>query len=107
MGPKKLWFRRFFLHLYWPCPFAMCGKKQRSGGEAAPTPQQSEAATSDAQRDWDAGPVATALCCRVREAPREARSRSCGEAAPTPQQSEAATSDSQRSWDAGPVATAL
>jgi hypothetical protein len=51
-------------------------RSKRSGGEAANTPQQSEAATSDAQRNTGLAPVATALCCRVRVAcPRAARLR--------------------------------
>jgi len=75
------------------------GDREKDGGKAAITPQQpkarerwsglpqaarkgaatgrlasqSGAATSDAQRGWDAGAVATALRCRVRVAPREAR----------------------------------
>ncbi|MEI8386445.1 MAG: alpha-amylase family glycosyl hydrolase [Verrucomicrobiota bacterium] len=44
-----------------------------NGGSAAITPQQSEAATSDAKHGWDAGAVATALRCRVRSIPRGAR----------------------------------
>ena len=35
--------------------FAISAKSKRSGGEAASTPQQSGAATSNAQRGWDAG----------------------------------------------------
>ncbi|MFZ4776645.1 MAG: hypothetical protein ACOYM3_14835 [Terrimicrobiaceae bacterium] len=41
------------------------GASEKSGGEAAPTPHQSGAATSNAQRDRGAIDVATALCCRV------------------------------------------
>ena len=52
-------------------------KSERSGGEAASTAQQSGAATSNAQRDRDAGDVATVprlRDCRVRSPPHEVRS---------------------------------
>jgi alpha-L-fucosidase 2 len=68
-------------------------RPETSGGCAAITPQRSEAATADAQRDTEAGACSMPERCKPE--------KDGGGAATTPQQSEAATADAQRGADAG------